>query len=97
MAAAGKVGPGVEAVVAAVAGVGNRELVDLTLVPGSMIVEHSGKLAPHCKVIVAEGAAPIAGNFHIAYGFAGRGKLTGPGKGDMHHLVAHRAVGFAAD
>lgn len=85
MAAAGKVGPGVEAVVAAVAGVGNRELVDLTLVPGSMIVEHSGKLAP------------IAGNFHIAYGFAGRGKLTGPGKEDMYHLVAHRAVGFAAD
>jgi hypothetical protein len=112
-AVAGKVEPEVEAVVVAVAvvaavaeaiaelvaGVGNRGVVDVHLVPGSLVVEHSGKLAAHCTEIVAERVEPIAGNFHTAYGFADRGKLTGPGKEDMHHPVAlaHRAVGFVVD
>ena len=85
------------AVAELVVGVGNRELVDMPLAPGSLVVERSDKPAAHCKVLVAEGSEPIAGNFRIAYGFAGRGKLTGPGKVGLRHLAAHRAVRFVVD
>lgn len=75
----------------------NKEIADIHLGFGCQIVECSGQLVEQCRVTVAEGAHPIAGNFNTAGGFVDRGKLMNFGEQDKRQLVAPEVAFFVVD